>query len=230
MINVLGIDPGFAKLGVARIVVDPDHGDCLIELQVFKTQPSPKKQKILAMDDNLRRICELVDGVKSYIEWADVVCTESFSPPRHASAAAKIAFAWGAVAALCRSLDKPILQCSPQHLKKAMTGSRSASKADIKAAVDRAFGEATAVDLLEQNSIVPSNEEHCYDAAAAVLACLDSATVKLLLAGAKARKEPRDEDVHKTNQLRLRTSVAKPRGKVRTRSRPSRRSRDHSGS
>lgn len=189
MINVLGIDPGFAKLGVARVNVDPEHGDTLLELAVFSSQPSAKKQRVLAMDDNLRRVGELVDWVGPHVEWADVVCMESFSPPRHASAAAKIAFAWGAVIALCRASRKPVLQCSPQLLKKTLTGARSASKKDIAAAVDKVFGEHNVVAELEVGGVVPSNAEHCYDAAAAIITCLDSETVRLLTAGARARKD-----------------------------------------
>lgn len=188
MIDVLGIDPGFAKLGVARVNVDPEHGDMLMELAVYQTKPSAKKRKVLAMDENLRRLGELVDNVRPHIERADVVCMESFSPPRHASAAAKIAFAWGAVIALCRALDKPVLQCSPQLLKKTLTGARNASKHDIAAAVDRVFGEHNVVAELERGGIAPSNAEHCYDAAAAIITCLDSETVRLLTAGARARK------------------------------------------
>lgn len=208
MVHVLGIDPGFATIGVARVDVDPHAGDTLMELEVLRTKPSPKKRKVLAMDDNLRRVNEMVDRLKRHVVWADVLCMESFSPPRHASSAAKIAFMWGSIVTLCRVADVPVLQCSPQHLKKTLTGVRSASKDQVKQAVEKVFGEHNVVEELERGSITSSNEEHCYDAAAAIVACLDSETVKLLTAGARGRKEreeSQDEDMHEANQLRLRT-------------------------
>ena len=234
--RVLGVDPGFASCGIVRVVIRGSlerPGDVEL-MKTLRTQPSAKKLKRLVSDDNLRRVRELSRTLSNHVAWSQVVCCESFSPPRNASSGAKVAFVWGALVALCEAHGRPLLQATPQAIKKALTGRRDAAKRQLQEALDLHYGEANVLDAMHQTP--PGQYEHPYDALAAVHTCLDSEEVRLLWnvtsAGTNDNREgglpwPREEqttdaDVHPKAGVRLRSQTPKPREQVRERARSSR--------
>jgi Holliday junction resolvasome RuvABC endonuclease subunit len=70
--------------------------------------------------------------------------------------------------------DIPLVQASPQAIKKALTGNKAASKEDIAEAVGKRFDGVAS----EFNRLPKGQHEHGYDAIAAVLACEESEVVK----------------------------------------------------
>ncbi|MDY0001408.1 MAG: crossover junction endodeoxyribonuclease RuvC [Polyangia bacterium] len=136
---ILGIDPGFAALGLARLEVNS-----LVEraeaLAVVRTAKSARKAEVLATSDNARRLAELVDAIAPLMEGVVCIAMEAQSWPRHAGSAVKVALAHGAVIAMARERGIPLVQVSPQDLKRRVTGSRTASKAEVQAALERRFG------------------------------------------------------------------------------------------
>lgn len=60
------------------------------------------------------------------------ICAESMSFPRFASAAAKMAMAWGGLVTTWYA--PPICQASPQEIKRALCGRADASKLDVEQA------------------------------------------------------------------------------------------------
>lgn len=175
MTYLLGIDGGLATFGAARYRVE--RGELhLAEVATFRTAKSAKKRTVLASDDNVRRCRELVRAIKAFCEPAPpaAICAEAMSFPRSASVAAKMAMAWGAVAALAEAWRCPIVQASPQQIKTALCGNAKASKEDVQAAVELRFPGVAwprkAADV-----------EHAADAAAAVLACCESDVVRTVL-------------------------------------------------
>ena len=168
----LGIDPGFASFGWAAVRIDERRIEAL---GVIRTAKSPKKQSVFAADDNLRRAREIADRLYGVINlWKPaVICAEAMSFPRSASNAAKMAMGWGIVA----TLDLPLVQASPQAIKKAVCGMGSASKAEVIAAVMGWCAPGNAPDI-GKLPVPRSQHEHCFDAAAAVIACADSDVVR----------------------------------------------------
>lgn len=166
----MGIDPGLANLGLARLELHPD-GERVTGLEVVRTQPSPRKAEVLAASDSLRRLGELHRALETWIT-PDVVCiaSESMSWPRNAGAAVKVAMTWGLVAALAARHGLPIVLVSPQDLKRRLTGSRTATKEAVQRALERRYG---AIQWPEP----PSIREHAADALGAVVACLDAPAV-----------------------------------------------------
>lgn len=184
-IRLIGIDPGFASMGLALLHID-GRGIEWTSAQLVETAPSPRRVHAYAADDTLRRAEEIAGELavifRAWCPPSDpplAVCVESFSPPRNSSAASKVAMAWGALVATARAHWVPVLQVSPQGLKLALTGDKTASKGDIAAAVEARCYSTPSDTQIER--IPRSKREHVYDAAAAAIACMQSDAVRLAM-------------------------------------------------
>lgn len=177
--NVLGLDPGFKNLGYVVMGLGMGMGkdgptQRIIRAGVFVTDKSTKKLNVLATEDNLRRAREIGRELSNLIQECTIqlICAESMSFPRNASAAAKVAMTWGAIATLSHVHELAIIQASPQQIKKAVCGKKDASKEEIEDAVLAKFPE---MELLLEHGLVPaSNRNHAYDALAAILTGMES--------------------------------------------------------
>lgn len=178
-LRLLGLDPGFANIGWAVLELGPTNK--LVACGVFRTEKSDKKRQVGASDDNLRRSREITAEFQRLIERFSVsaICAESMSFPRNASAAAKVAMCWGIVGALTHLRQLPLVQASPQEIKKQLCGRKDASKEDIAAAVRKQYPDITS--LLED--VTASAQEHAFDAAASILAALETSEVIRVLRG-----------------------------------------------
>jgi Holliday junction resolvasome RuvABC endonuclease subunit len=182
LIPILGIDPGFANCGYAVVLLGADGTLRPTSMGVFNTDKSTAKRNVLASDDNVRRSREIYrfmrdllrDGPHGVVR---AICAETMSFPRNASTSAKMALCWGVVAALSEEFDIPVLQATPQGLKLAVAGNRSASKEDIKKALEKKFGKQVLTELCEETTA--SKQEHPFDALGAVVACGDSEVLRL---------------------------------------------------
>lgn len=196
---ILGIDPGFASLGFAVLRLEA-AGPEVVTLGVVRTKKSDKKQRVLAADDNIRRCREIARpldslmtfGTSGYVPRAlrdpgddravRLVCAEKMSFPRNASAAAKMAMSWGMIVANLEHYGLPLLQASPQDVKRRVTGSASASKEEVQAALKKRFGRG----LGRMVKALPEGEhEHAFDALASAVACLDSEEGRLVASMAR---------------------------------------------
>ena len=167
---VLGLDPGFRNLGYSVMEI-ASWGQKVHVAGAFKTDKSDKKRKVLAADDNFRRGREISKFLNELMEqWkVSAICTEAMSFPRNAGAAVKIAIAWGVIVALAERRRLAVVQASPQEIKLALCGSKSASKEDVEAAVEKLYSVAP---LLEGTA--RTFHEHAYDSVAAIVTCVDS--------------------------------------------------------
>jgi len=170
---VLGIDPGFAALGLALVELEQE-GERVRRLEVVTTEPSARKLEVRASDDNLRRTCELAAALEERIGPEVIaLAVEAQSWPRNAGSSVKVALAWGALAAVAQRHGLPVLQASPQEVKRAIAGAKTASKAEVQTALELRYAEMP--DWPARRDQV----EHAADALAAAVACLDHAVVKL---------------------------------------------------
>lgn len=174
MTCALGIDPGFAALGWS--VVSMAAGDAeVVESGVIRTQKSDRKGELRACDDNLARGQRLHGELERLViafRPVAVVC-EAMSWPRHASVTAKMGIVWGVIASVANDHDLPVLQVTPQELKRAVCGRKGASKDEVRYAVEQRLGNGKGWP--KQASLV----EHAADAAGAVLACLDHNVLRM---------------------------------------------------
>ena len=178
MSYVLGVDPGFAKVGWTVAEMTPS-GFRPVEMGLITTKKSDKKLKVLASDDNVRRARDIATAVNEILARYSILalCAEAKSFPRNASAAAKVAICWGILVQITVTLDLPLIQVRPQEIKTRMCGKANSSKKDIQAACDRMFGVEVLHPLVE--GITRSDLEHPYDSLAAVVACSDSEVLRL---------------------------------------------------
>lgn len=175
---LIGVDPGFASIGLAVVELGPEGKDHVVALNLLRTEKSSAKKQVLATDDNVRRAREIVLEIKSVMDRPGCnivgICAESMSFPRNSSAAAKMAMTWGILVALVG--DKPIFQCSPQELKLRVAGSKQATKEDVKSALVSRFGPG----LLDLVKAPPSQHEHVFDALGSVVACMQADQIRMV--------------------------------------------------
>jgi crossover junction endodeoxyribonuclease RuvC len=173
--TVIGLDTGLASCGLAYFDLST-RGLDLRGVNVFTSEPSPKKGHILASDDLARRAWGLHAWLVSWTAAnpPDIICIEAPSWPRNASSASKMGVAFGVVYAYAAARSLPLLQASPQQIKKALVGKKDASKQDVINAVEVTFTG----DLWEwppQHTLW----EHAADAVGAVVACLESDVLRM---------------------------------------------------
>jgi crossover junction endodeoxyribonuclease RuvC len=175
----LGVDPGFASFGWCALAVSAPAQLQPVGAGVIRTKKASARARTYASDDNLARAREIYRALDALVRMyaPQVLCAEAMSFPRNASAAAKVAISWGVLAAVAEARQLPLLQASPQAVKKAVCGVNDASKEQVQAA----FRERVR-DLGDLLGGVPAGQhEHPYDAGAVVLACLDSDVMRLLV-------------------------------------------------
>lgn len=174
---VLGVDPGLASFGYTSMYVTASM-EWVKDVGVIRTKKSDKKQKVLASDDNFRRAQEVAKQFSEYVRKLKpaAVAAEAMSFPRNASTAAKMAMAWGVLAEVCRVYDLPMVQATPQQIKKCLCDNKSAKKEAVQESLmDRYPGQfSTFMDLYPSGAW-----EHGFDAVGAVVTCLDSDVVRM---------------------------------------------------
>lgn len=176
---VIGVDPGFASIGVAVLELGRETERPIL-LHVIRTKPSTKKLKMLSVEDNFWRTQAIAEQLNKILMSYEVVAlgAESMSFPRNSSSSAKIGMAWGVIASLTLHYNIPVFQCSPQQLKAQMTGSKKASKEEVADALRKRYSDVDFDDLLK--ALPMGEHEHAWDALAAVVVCLRAESVRMV--------------------------------------------------
>jgi crossover junction endodeoxyribonuclease RuvC len=135
--RIVGIDPGFANLGLAAVELHQPAGSTLLGIKLVRTQPTAKKQRMAAADDESRRLAEIEDAMISFFDEykPDIVAMENPPWGKNAHAVKSCALMWGAAHCLCRTRGLVLINVSAQEIKKALTGNKSASKEEVFDAV-----------------------------------------------------------------------------------------------
>lgn len=162
--RIVGIDPGFANIGVADVRVLSGLY-VLEELAVIRTE----KTGLPAREDTIKRAQQIALELDRFVRRADVLAIEAMSYPRNASAAAKMAMCYGVIAALAMRHGCEIAQFSPKAAKKAVCGDPGASKEVVQESVQCYFSEAELRDAWK-SEVPPSLRNHAYDALSIVIA------------------------------------------------------------
>jgi crossover junction endodeoxyribonuclease RuvC len=177
---ILGIDPGFASIGLAVVALE-DNQVTPIAMTVVCTAKSTRASKVRASSDNHRRGLEIVRSIRPLIDLHKpiLICAEGFSFPRQARASALLGRCWGIIDCLAEQYSIPVIEASPQEIKFAVTGSKKASKEEVQHGLESLFPASETIK--EFKRIEPrSLYEHGFDALGACVACLESTEVRLL--------------------------------------------------
>lgn len=181
---VLGVDPGFASFGLCVVQLLPDS-ERILHVDVIRTQKSNKKQNVKAADDNFRRGKAISALLHSVVDERKplAIAAESASWPRNASASAKLAMSWGILIDICQVYSLPMVQATPQELKKAVCDKKTATKEEIRHALEERYpGQFNPfkTEFPPRNPPKPHGQwEHGFDAAGAVVACLDTDVIRM---------------------------------------------------
>ena len=145
---------------------------------VMHTEKSAKKRQILEVDDGLRRARELAEFLRRLVASGRTVaiCAESLSISVGWSngVAAKMGIIWGVIASLSEATGIPVIQGSPQDVKKAVCRVKTATKEEVQEAVVRLYPE-----VVGMRSGPKGAWEHAHDAVAMGHLALSSDVVKM---------------------------------------------------
>lgn len=175
---VLGVDVGFAACGWALLDVGATS-ERVVGMGVVRTKKATAKQHVLSCSDDMARAREIAAQLADVIDAhrASVVAIEAMSFVRSSSAMAKLGMAYGVIAALVGTRGLPLVQASPQAVKKSLCGAVTASKEEVEFAVLARYGNTT--EHLLRN-VCESMHVHAFDAAAVGVVALDSEVVRAL--------------------------------------------------
>ena len=151
-----------------------------VHMDVLRTKKSPRRVKMLSVDDNFVRCQYLAAEIAKLVMQYDVVAigAEAMSFVRNSSSSAKVGMVWGVIATTALRYDLPVFQCTPQQLKDKVTGSKKASKEDVADAMRKMWPQVDFDDLLKKHPM--GQHEHAWDALASVVVCLDAEPIKML--------------------------------------------------
>ena len=184
---ILSVDPGFSSVGWALGSINTGGGIDYLGGGVIRTKKS--SAKVLVCDDNAVRAREIVAGIMGVFETIGAhpsklkaIVSEAQSWPRNASVSAKVGMCWGIMCTFSQVCEIPLVQVSPQNLKKSLTGRKSASKQDVAEAVADVWPKIQA----DANMYPATQREHIYDAAAALIASKQSPAINAMLSVARS--------------------------------------------
>lgn len=183
-VYILGLDPGFASFGFGVVQLFPDH-EKIIHVDVIRTEKSTKKQNVLSVDDNFRRARAISVVIRHQVKIyrPAAMTAESLSLPRNSSSASKVSMSWGILACIVEAWQIPMMQVTPQGLKKKVCGFKTASKEDVRHAMEERYPgqfDAFKKKFKPKKPPKPNGQwEHGFDAVASVVSCLDSEVIRM---------------------------------------------------
>lgn len=169
--RIIGLDVGLAHCGIACVEVSATptgFSFTLVDAAVIVTEKRGSKVAMSTTADNVLRMRELSDGLHDAMIpmlRPKLAVSESQSWPRNAGSSAKIGMAWGVVTTLLHVRSIPLYDVSPQAIKLAVCGNKSASK-------DAVISAVTAIVGPMPSKIKKADREHSCDAIAAVMAAV----------------------------------------------------------
>lgn len=180
MIRLVGLDVALVNTGWAVVHLPLEEGapPRLVDAGVVVTTKGDGDRELHPTLDATRRGHELHRAIARVFEAHDpeVVCVEAMSWPRHAKATAAMALAWGALSPLIMARPFTVAR-TPQVVKRAVTGKKTATKEEVIAALTARFENLPHV----LRTTARSRWEHPSDALASVVASLDSEEVRAMV-------------------------------------------------
>jgi crossover junction endodeoxyribonuclease RuvC len=122
--KILGIDPGYERLGIAVVAKDGSNKETVVFSTCVRTSPK------LELPD---RLLEIGNALRSIIkEYApDAVAIEALYFAKNTTTALKVAEARGVIQYVTREAGIAIMEYHPNAIKIAVTGYGAAKKEDI---------------------------------------------------------------------------------------------------
>jgi Holliday junction resolvasome RuvABC endonuclease subunit len=189
LVRVMGVDPGFATMGIAILEQLQNQRPRVLHLSVTATEKQSNRKALVVTrvsTDDQRRLSELWEALGDAAGVPErrpfILAVEAYRPfsGRGGGNAWKSAVGYGLVSAFARAQGWPCMVFLPEDLKRAFTLSRSSSKQAVEDAVcEKVDGLRESLDDLKE-----SEREHAADAAGhAYLAIVEVAKHTAQLSG-----------------------------------------------
>ena len=152
-IKILGIDPGYGRLGIAVIEKNGSHNkETLLHSECFTTE-----------GDIYDRLAEIGSRIKATIEQykPDILAMETLFITKNQKTAMHVAEVRGIIAYEARLHGMPITEYSPPQIKASVTGNGASDKSSI----------IKMVPLLIKIDATTKRHDDEYDAIAVALTC-----------------------------------------------------------
>jgi len=138
---VLGVDPGFANIGMMVLNLLP-VGAKALAAHALITKPDAKKRNLRQESDDTRRLelirvefMAFVDKTKPHLAAFERVPRIAKNP----TATRQCALGWACMWTICRERQIPVLVFEPEDIKYEVCKNRSASKTDMVKALKSRF-------------------------------------------------------------------------------------------
>jgi Holliday junction resolvasome RuvABC endonuclease subunit len=180
-VRILGVDPGFANIGVMGINL-LSHGAKAMFADAIITKSEGKKRNLRQESDDTRRLEQIrvefgvvVDNVQPQVAAFERVPRIRMNP----TATRQCALGWSTMWTVCRERGIPVLVFEPEDIKYEVCKDRGASKTDMVKALQARFpGFKGWPDT--------KKIEHICDAGGAALLARRDPVVEILLTATKA--------------------------------------------
>lgn len=162
---IVGLDPSMSNFGLAKGTYDLATGEVEInELILTHTERGNSKQ-VRQNSDDLRRATEIVRASKDHIQNAAVV----FAELPVGSQSSRGQTNYGVCLGILASIDKPLIQITPNQIKKFVGNKLTTSKQEV---IDWATEKHPEAPWLKRKfkgeMVLTSSNEHLADAVAAI--------------------------------------------------------------
>lgn len=172
---ILGLDPGFANLGVMVLHFTAQGSMRVLHTEVITTKGATKKRRAREMDDELRRLEELRLRLRALVKeyQPDAIASEQRPQLRSQKSSALVALAFSMTFTLARENGLPFLAYTISEIKQEVCCDKQASKADIVARLKH---------LDPRYKKWPEGgEDHCADAGGAAMCGARDPVIEILL-------------------------------------------------
>lgn len=186
-LRFVGVDPGFANVGLAIVDVFPVGGMAVVDTKLVTTKPDKKHHS-----DEQRRLELIEDAFREFIDGQEVlVCaieapSAGLMPGRKNAATGKkgwsvnpttvrqTSLVWGGVHGICRDRGIHCVRVELGEIKRSLTGKKGASKKDVIEAVKGKFPTYSGFPTTKK-------AEHVADAVGAVIVATSDPVVQVML-------------------------------------------------
>jgi len=160
---VMGIDPGFASLGVS-VIGRPTQGKIqLLHMGMVATQKAKKKERVnlRVTNDDQRRYDEIYDALELLRQRfrPTAVGVEAYHPHVKAASGWKTAVVYGGIMFWSKAVNIYCAPYVPQDLKRRFCGNQSGSKPEVASAATQLVEGASAAYLATNKT----DQEHVGD-------------------------------------------------------------------
>lgn len=174
----MSIDPSLRATGVVTGSIYLEDGEPVIEPQVAKliVTELDKTKKVRAVSDVISRARFIIENIQSIIEITKPTVVFAETPTGSQSAAAMKSY--GMMCAVIGSINPPPIEVTPNEVKVAAVGSKTASKREM---IDWAAGKYPVINWYYHGGRLQNKNEHIADAIGAAEAGIKGTQFRQML-------------------------------------------------